>query len=318
MHILVADQNSEHRQRLGVVLQSWGHIIQEALAGREVVDLCRKKCPDLLLVDATLSGQPGTDIVRQVRQTGGHASWVPIILMGNSVSDADMLQGAEAGADDFLQKPISDARLTIKVSSALRHLNLKEEVFKVAHELVVVNRALQKAITQDVLTGIGNSDSFEEALEHEWFTAKRLNVPLSLILLNLDFFQAYNQAYGAMTGDETLKKIAEALKSVLPSGDVLLARTTGETFAVLLPKIGGDEAFKIGEKLHKAIDDLKIPHKNSGCSDHVTASFGVATAEPNHFTKPWDLKDAADFGLYQAKHHGRNRGVIAPAAEVIK
>src|SRR6185437_15969536 len=99
-------------------------------------------------------------------------------------------------------------------------------------------------------------------------------------------------------------------------GDALLARTTGETFAVLLPKVPREQSFQIGEQLHKAIDNLNIPHKGSGCSDHVTASFGVATVDADHFTKPWDLKDAADFALYQAKHHGRNRGVLILATEV--
>lgn len=318
MRILIADQDSSYRQTIGTAIQKWGHTLQEALTGREIIELCRKKCPDLIFVDFNLSGQTGIEIVRQIRQTGGHAVWVPIILTAVDFSETDMLQCAEAGADDFLKKPMSEAKLALKVHSAERHLNLKEEVFKVAHELVVVNRALQNVVTQDVLTGISNSNSFEEALEQEWFAAKGLNAPLSLILFNLDFFQAYNQAYGAVAGDEVIKQVAQALKLALPSNNAVLARTTGETFAVLLPKTSREEAFKIGEKLHKAIDDLKIPHKTSGCGDHVTASFGVATVDSNHFTKPWDLKDAADFGLYQAKHRGRNQGVLVPATEVIK
>ncbi len=318
MRILIADQDTEHRQKLVTLIQKWGHTVQEALTGREVVELCRKKCPDLMFVDFTLSGQSGNEIVRQIRQTGGHAVWAPIVLMGKTGSETELVQSVEAGADDFLVKPISDGRLMLKVYSAERHLNLKEEVFKVAHELVVVNRALQNVITQDVLTGISNSNSFEEALEQEWFTAKRLNIPLSLILLNLDSFQAYNQAYGASAGDEVIKKVAETLKLSLPSGDAFLARTTGETFAVLLPKVPREEALKIGETLRKAIDDLKIPHKGSVCSDHITASFGAATVDADHFTKPWDLKDAADFGLYQAKHQGRNRGILVPATEAIQ
>jgi PleD family two-component response regulator len=67
--------------------------------------------------------------------------------------------------------------------------------------------------------------------------------------------------------------------------------------------------------LHKTINDLKIPHKGSGCSDHLTASFGIATTEPGHYTKPWDLKDAADFALFQAKHTGRNKCCLVPAIE---
>ncbi len=312
MQIIIADQNVQHRHKMLGTIEARAHTVQEALTGREVVECCRKKCPDLLFIDTILAGENGIEIVRQVRQTGGHAVWVPIVLMGEKISDPEIMQGIEAGVDDVILKPLSEAQVMLKVCSALRHLNLKEEVFKVAHELVVVNRALQNVITQDVLTGIDNSNSFEEALEQEWFTTKKLNTCLSLVLLNLDFFQAYNQTYGAEAGDQVIKQVAMALKMALPTGNATLARTTGETFAVLLPNVGRASAFEVAEKLHKAIDDLKIPHQNSGCSDHITASFGVATVEQGGFTKPWDLKDSADFALYQAKHYGRNRVVAVP------
>jgi diguanylate cyclase (GGDEF)-like protein len=318
MRIMVADQDIEHRQRMVAAIQKWGHTVQEALTGREVVELCRKKCPDLIFVDFVLSGETGIEIVRQIRQTGGHAVWVPIIVMGQTISEADMLQCVEAGADDVLVKPITESRLMVKVKSAERHLDLKEEVFKVAHELVVANRALQNVVTQDVLTGIGNSNSFEEILEKDWFKAKQSNLPLSLILLNLDFFQAYNQAYGAEEGDRVIKTVADALKFAAPAGDSYLARTTGETFALILPRTPGQEGLKVAEDLRAAIEKLNIPHKTSGCSDHLTASFGIATAEPGHFTRPWDLKDAADFGLFQAKHYGKNRSYLVPATEEVK
>ncbi len=318
MRIMVADQDGESRHGIVELLQKWGHAVQEVLTVREAVELCRKKCPDLVLVDFNLSGQVGVELVLQIRQTGGHALWVPLIVMAQSISNEETLQCVEAGADDVLVKPISETQLKTKVLSAARHFNLKEEVFKVAHELVVVNRTLQNVVTQDVLTGISNSNSFDETLEREWFSAKKRNAPISLLLFNLDFFQPYNQTYGAELGDQAIKKVAEALKMALPPNSGFLARTIGDTFAVLLPDTPREEAFKMGEQLNKAIDNLKIPHRTSGCSDHITASFGVATVDADHFTKPWDLKDSADFGLYQAKHYGRNRGFVVPATEVIR
>lgn len=312
MHILIADQDPQHRRKILTTVEAWGHTVEEALVGREAVEVCRKKCPDLIFIDSLLSGESGIELVRQIRQTGGHAVWVPIILMSEQISDAEMVKAVEAGIDNVMQKPLSEPQLMLSVYSALRHLNLKEEVFKVAHELVVVNRALQNVVTQDVLTGISNSNSFDDVLEQEWFTAKKLGAPLSLILLNLDFFQAYNQTYGAQAGDEVIKRVAATLKMALPPGkSALLARMTGETFAVLLANAHGPVATEVAEKLQHAVDSLNIPHQNSGCSDHITASFGVATVE-GEFTKPWDLKDTADFALYQAKHRGRNRVVFMP------
>jgi len=318
MRIMVADQDTDQRHKIVELITKWGHVPEEVLTGKEVVESCRKKCPDLIFVDTLLSGQPGIEIVRQIRQTGGHALWAPIVLMGKTISDPDIIQGVEAGADDVLQKPLSEAVLMAKVFSAARHFNLKEEVFKVTHELVVVNRALQNVVTQDVLTGIGNSSSFEEQLEQEWFKAKSSKTELSVILLNLDFFQAYNQTYGAEEGDKVIKTIAENLKLSLPDPNISVARLIGETFGVILPRTSGEKALEKAEKLRGMIEALQIPHNTSGAADHLTASFGVATAEEGHYTTPWDLMDSADFGLYKAKHSGRNRSVLIPATEMAK
>ncbi len=315
MRVLVADQDVEHRIELVSYLQSLGHTVQEALGEREVMEECRKKCPQLIFVDNELSGVAGTEIIRQIRLLGGHATWAPIVLIAKQLDDAITAQAIDAGVDDFLIKPLPKLRVLAKVRSAERFQNLKDEVFAVTHNLVVANRALENIATQDALTGIGNSNSFDDDLEHNWFECKKNNAPLVLVMSNLDYFQAYNQTYGAAKGDEAIKKVAEALRSAMPKGNHSLARLTGETFAIVLPNTTGEEGLKISETLRGAIDALQIPHINSGCSDHVTASFGLSLAEPGHFTSPWDLKEAADYALFQAKHYGRNRSYLVPAAE---
>jgi len=318
MRIMVADQDVAHRTTMVSALQKLGHTLQEALSGREVIEICRKKCPDLIFIDSQLADQPGIEIVRQIRQLGGHAVWAPIVLLSKTATDEVIIQGIDAGTDDVLEKPVSEARLRVKLSSAQRLLDLKEEVFKVAHELVVANRALQSVVTQDLLTGLGNSNSFDEALEREWKKARKENKPIAVILLNLDFFQQFNEAYGAKEGDRAIKRVADILKFNSPGGDTVIARMIGESFAVLLPNTSREEALIVAEKMRSAIETLNIPHKSSGCSDHLTASFGVALAEKDHYTDPMDLKDAADFGLYQAKHRGRNRSYLVSADEAKK
>lgn len=315
MYILVADQDVEQRRPLVKILEQWGHTIVEALSEREAIDLCRDKCPDLIFIDKELSGASGIEILRMIRLLGGHAVWVPIVMTGHQWNNPEMLQGLEAGADDFLTKPIPEIRVLTKVRSAERQLNLKNEVFTVAHNLVIANRALESIVTQDVLTGIGNSNTFDETLEKEWFQGKKDNQPLALILSNLDYFQAYNQTYGATKGDVVIRQVAEALKLALPDQGFYIARLIGETFGILLPRTAASDAHKIAEQLRGAIETLQIPHINSGCCDHITASFGISVAEPGHYTNPWDLKEAADYALYQAKHNGRNRSYVVPAAE---
>jgi diguanylate cyclase (GGDEF)-like protein len=250
------------------------------------------------------------EIVNQIRQTGGHALWVPIVLMGSAWSDEDINKAIEVGVDDVLPKPLPDEKLRLRLKSAERLLSLKEEVFKVAHDLVLENRSLQNVITRDPLTGLNNSNNFEKSLETAWKNAQKNRTPLSLIFLNLDFFQSYNQMYGAAMGDQALKKVADAFKHQIPPHGVL-ARTIGDTFAVVLA-VNQEDALKMGEQFRLAVDKLNIAHKQSGCADHLTLSFGSATlSEKQAYTTINDLKDAADFALYQAKHQGRNRGVAA-------
>ncbi|MEY3182219.1 MAG: hypothetical protein RLZ35_204 [Pseudomonadota bacterium] len=316
MRILVADGHVEHRQSLILQIQALGHQVEEALGEKEVLEICKRKCPDLLLIDMRLAGVSGMDIVKTVRQIGGTAVWVPIVLLGNHLTDEEILAGVDAGADDFLNKPVSLPLLKARIGSAMRQLNLKEEVFSVAHNLVVANRALENVASRDALTGIANSNSFEEALEREWFSAKEKKTSLSLMMLNLDYFRMYNEVYGTEKGDEVLKSSAKALGSLLSSSGKShhLARISGPTFGVLLPNATRAEVEKLASECNKAIEALDIPHSKSGCSAKVTMSIGIAIYENENFKQPWDFKEEADYALYQAKHYGRNRYYLNSAA----
>lgn len=313
MRILVADDDATHRPAFVTLLQSFGHMIQEAQSAKAILDICRVKCPDLILLDWSLDGRLGLEIVKEIRQSGGAAVWVPIVLMNKVFSDAELENGLEAGADDFLLKPAEPIRVKIKVHSAERLKNLKDEAFSVAHNLVLANRALESLATQDVLTGIGNANTFEDALEKEWFKAKRTNTSLALIMTDIDYFVAFNKTYGATEGDKAIKRISDALRTGIPATEgTSLSRLSGATFAYIIPNTDRNTALQLAEKLRMVVDNLNIPHSESGCSDHVTISLGVALAEPGHYTSPWDLKEGVDFALYQAKHYGRNRSYMEP------
>lgn len=319
MRVLVADQDTVSRQQLVSAIKSWGHEVEEALSDREVVTLCGKKCPDLVFVDENLSGQSGLEIARQIRQTGGHALWVPIVLMAKNLPEEELLKTIEAGVDDILAKPVLESRVKLKVNSAKRMQEMKDEVFNVAHQLVVENQSLQTMMSnQDVLTGLNNSISFDQNIEKEFKAFTKDKKPLSLVYLNLDFFRLYNEKHGAQEGDAVMRKVAETIKKAAPQQNCFLARIVGDTFAILLKDTTGEDAFKVGDVVKQAIADLNIPNADSGCSDRITVSFGVATAtEKSAMEKPFDLKDAADFGLYKAKHSGRNKGFLVSETEAI-
>lgn len=319
MRILVADDNPDHKAALVALLQSFDHTIQEVDSTSAILEICKAKCPDLILLDWIFNAKSALETVKDIRAIGGASVWVPIVLMHAEFSDNDIELSLEAGADDFLLKPVDRVRTKIKVRSAERLKNLKDEVFSVAHELVQANRALEAMISQDVLTGIGNANTFEDAIEKEWFKARRTNSSLALMLSDIDYFTSFNKTYGAEEGDKAIKRISDVLRTGVPAKEgVSLSRLSGATFAYILPNTDKDMALQFAEKLRIEVEKLRIPHSGSGCSDHLTVSFGIAMAEPGHYTSPWDLKEGAEFALYQAKHYGRNRSYAEPVTQNVK
>lgn len=310
MRILVADSDITHRNIVVQFLQQLGYKTEEALSAQEVLSCCRNKCPDLCLIDVKLSGISGIEVVRRVRHLGGQAVWNPIILMGVEPTVQQFKEGIAAGADDFFVKPVDLIRLEYKIHAAKRQESLKEQVFSVAHDLVLANRALENVVSNDILTGMADLNTFHQSLEVEWFKAKGSDAGLSLIIIGLDCFKRYNAIYGSAAGDDKIKEVAIALKDVLINGAGVphtFARTVGESFSVLLPGMDAKQTVILAKKMIAAIEELKIPHADSKCSAYLTASAGVASIEHEHFKNPLELMEAADYALYQAKHRGRNQ-----------
>ncbi len=313
MHILVADDSVEHRTWLAAKLAELGHSVVEALNEQNVLKICKNKCPDLLFINSKLSGISGIELVYNIRQLGGSAVWNTIVLMAEVMVENDFKQGLDCGADDFLLKPINYFQLLYKLSTAKRHQELKNDIFEMAHDLAIANHALENVNKKDVMTGICDVNTFYRKLETEWFKAKKENYEIFLILLNLDYFRAYNEIYGADVGDKRIKQIAKELQNELPAEySNNIARTAGETFAVLLPHETTDAVLQIAHKLIKSISNLGILHKGSACSNILTISAGVAVTNPE-MNNSLELLEAADFALYTAKHTGRNKYYVEPA-----
>jgi diguanylate cyclase (GGDEF)-like protein/PAS domain S-box-containing protein len=164
---------------------------------------------------------------------------------------------------------------------------------------------------QDGLTGVANRRHFDDALAREWRRSGRDKDPLSLIMIDIDLFKAYNDAYGHQKGDECLKQVAQSIRSGLKRPGDLAARYGGEEFVVILPDTDMEGAVAVAEKLQNSVEGLRIPHQASDVSDHVTVSQGVATAIADPTDTPEALVKAADQALYQAKEAGRNQVATA-------
>jgi diguanylate cyclase (GGDEF)-like protein len=169
---------------------------------------------------------------------------------------------------------------------------------------------LQSQSLVDGLTGIANRRRFDLHLDHEFRNAKRNASPLSLIMIDVDYFKNYNDNYGHQRGDECLVQIAASLDRVLNRANDLVARYGGEEFAVILPNTNEDGALQVAEAMRAEVESLTLAHAFSGVAEYVTVSLGVSTLTPEHLAKTSSLVRGADRALYQAKRSGRNCVVV--------
>lgn len=175
---------------------------------------------------------------------------------------------------------------------------------------------LEDLAGRDALTSIPNRRTFDRRLDEEWRRATRHEAPLSLLLIDVDFFKQFNDAHGHRKGDECLKLVARSVASLaLRSGDVA-ARIGGEEYALLLPNTPNEGAVQVAERVRQTIEAMRIHHAASLISSYVTVSVGVMTVQPGMDVH--DLVTMADTALYAAKRNGRNRVENHLTPEVIK
>lgn len=175
--------------------------------------------------------------------------------------------------------------------------------------LATANRELQILASVDGLTKVANRRRFDEYFEIEWWRSVREELPLSLVLCDVDCFKLYNDRYGHIMGDECLKKVVGAIAQVAKRSSDLVARYGGEEFAVVLANTKAEGALHIAEEIRTQVETLEIPHEESAVSQYVTLSLGVAATAPNLNMGRDRLIAAADECLYEAKNLGRNRAV---------
>jgi diguanylate cyclase (GGDEF)-like protein len=216
----------------------------------------------------------------------------------------NLLQGIEAYGQGHLDTTIHP--------SGLRELHTLGHTFNgMLRRIRDDIKELERFSTLDGLTGIHNRRYFDHCMKHELSHAKRQKTPTSLLYIDIDYFKRYNDHYGHLAGDETLRRVAQTIASMARRSTDVSARLGGEEFAVLLSDTSQEPARLFAERLQRAIHKLQIEHVDSEIGGHVTISIGIATLIPDHETQVDELLGSADRALYQAKAQGRNRVVVA-------
>jgi diguanylate cyclase (GGDEF)-like protein len=292
MKILIAEDQLPTARYLRRLLEQMGHEVQEACDGEEAWEFLRREPVPLLISDWMMPRLDGLDLCRRIRSqiTDGY---IYIILLTARNSREDKLKGLNAGADDFLTKPLDADELCVRLEIATRILDVHNALNR-------QNSRLIEIATTDELTGVNNRRRFGEDLNLHAALAARHGLPLSLIMLDVDHFKQYNDTYGHLAGDDVLRTIATILRTEVREHD-LVARYGGEEFVLLLPSTGPEAATEVAERLRKAIS------KGTWNMVQLTASFGVATTDPSHMITVEELIAQADEALYYSKNAGRNR-----------
>lgn len=314
MKILVADHSASNRELLGEYISELGHKPIYADNGSQAVEMFGKEGPDLVIVGINMPKMDGYEVAVAIRQSCYNFSqWVPIFLLCERVDDECIAKGIESGADDYLIKPISPVFLKAKIKAIRRLVTLRENLMDYGKQLQDVNYKLQSTnqllselSLKDPLTRLGNRRAFEETLLRSCRTSSRVGKPLSLLMIDVDFFKKFNDTYGHQAGDICLQQVAQCIEQQLHRASDFAARYGGEEFAVVLPHTPNDGALFVAAQIQTRIADLTIKHEASDAGI-VTASIGVATSNLSEDVTPESIVAAADAALYVAKENGRNR-----------
>lgn len=268
------------------------YVILVTTSGSDAFEIAIRENPDLILLDVIMPDVDGYEVCKKLKATP-QTRHIPIIFVTGKNEDEDELAGLELGAVDYIVKPFS---LPIVRARVKTHLELKK-----------YRDLLENYSFIDGLTGIPNRRRFDEFLSTMWLQAIRQNAPVSLIMMDVDHFKAYNDHYGHQAGDECLRTVAMELMSAKRRTTDLLARYGGEEFVCVLPATEMEGAVILAEQLRRRIETIAIPHAFSTAAEHLTLSLGTATILPCADDSPSRIIEQADLALYRAKLAGRNR-----------
>jgi diguanylate cyclase (GGDEF)-like protein len=288
--ILVVDDESLYLELITDILGD-DYQVLVASEGTTGLEIAASNVPQLVLLDLMMPGIDGFEVHRCLK-ADQRTCEIPTIFVTGRNDIAAEIKGLKMGAVDYITKPLNPELVRARVNT---HVNFK-----------LMRDKLALLAATDGLTGLANRSHFDSMLAYEYARHLRSGKELSLVILDIDHFKAFNDIYGHVRGDECLREIARAMTRTVSRATDLLARYGGEEFTVLLPETHLKGAVILAEKVRECISDLALTHSHSS-TGYVTASLGVACGRFLEGSSILDVVHEADMQFYAAKARGRNR-----------
>ncbi len=263
-----------------------------ALNSENGLEIAVNEQPDLILLDTLIQDIDGHEICSQLKSMPETEN-IPVIILSNSNQIEDELAALDKGAIDFVTKPVEAPILKARVAN---HLFQKRD-----------RDQLKLMSSIDALTEVANRRRFDEYLHLEWRRAVRSRYPISLLMIDIDYFKSYNDTYGHQKGDECLRAVASEIEQHLRRPSDMVARYGGEEFSVILPETPSYSAFSLAKHIWSGVGNLNIEHTGSARVGHLTISIGAATTIPDENQSISQFIEISDKNLYKSKSEGRNR-----------
>ncbi len=302
MKILIADDHPVTRRLLEAQLTKWGYEVVVCSDGTEAWNvMAAADPPRIAVLDWIMPEMSGPVLCRKIRETESDQRYTYVILLTAKNGREDILEGLEAGADDYVVKPFDPNELKVRVRAGARIVQLHE---KLTESL----RISEYQAAHDALTGLWNRGAILGFLKKEMARAVREDTTVGVVIGDIDFFKRVNDQYGHLAGDAVLRHVARKLDSSVRQYD-MVGRYGGEEFIMVLPGCDLQTATNVAERVR--VEIAGRPAQITEGIFPVTMSFGIAATEQFGPVDVDGIVRAADEALYRAKKQGRNRVVVS-------
>ena len=294
--VAIVDDDAAIRRLVKLLLTRSGYDAVEFTTGEEAREALAKTRWDLAILDRKLPDLDGLILAHEIKSNAAFRVRYVIMLTGED-DDKDKVEGLDLGADDYITKPFQYAELMARIRAGKRIVDLQKE-------LLESNKRLELLSITDGLTKLYNHRHFQDELARAFEESQRYQRPLSLAIVDIDFFKKINDTYGHAIGDEVLKAVSALFRDSIRSTD-LAARYGGEEFAMMMPETELGDAMTFAEKIRELVESTPI--ETPAGPVKATVSVGVSSVPHSRIHSAKEVIVAADKALYRAKKNGRNQ-----------